>query len=114
MPWFRVDDTFAHHAKVLEAGNAAVGLWVRAGAWSMQQLSDGFIPTQVVHTIGTRSQARRLVDVGLWIAKDDGYQFHEWEQRQPSRVQVHADREAAAERQRKAREKRRNEQGGEQ
>ena len=23
MPWFRVDDTFAHHTKVMAAGNAA-------------------------------------------------------------------------------------------
>jgi len=43
MPWFKVDDTLAFHAKVVAAGNAAMGLWVRAGAHSMQQLTDGFI-----------------------------------------------------------------------
>lgn len=107
MPWFRVDDTFSHHAKVMEAGNSAVGLWVRAGAWSMQQLTDGFIPRHVAKQLGTHSEAKRLVDAGLWIEKDDGWQFHEWEQRQPSRVQVHADRAAATERQRAARERRR-------
>lgn len=109
MPWFRVDDTFSHHAKVMAAGNAAIGLWVRAGAWSMQQLTDGFIPTHVAKQLGTRAECNRLVDAGLWVEKDDGWQFHEWDQRQPSRVQVFAEREAAAERQRKAREKRRQE-----
>ena len=104
MPWFKVDDTFPHHAKVLAAGNAAVGLWVRAGAWSMQQLTDGYIPRHVARQLGSAAEARRLIDVGLWIEKDDGYLFHKWSPRQPSRAQVLADREAAAERQRKARE----------
>ena len=56
MPWFRVDDTFSHHAKVMAAGNAAIGLWVRAGAWSMQQLTDGFIPTHVAKQLGSRAE----------------------------------------------------------
>lgn len=105
MPWFKVDDTFAYHAKVMAAGNAAVGLWVRAGAWSMQQLTDGFIPGHVVASLGSTREAKRLVDVGLWIEKEDGFAFHQWAPRQPSRIQVLAEREAAAERQRKAREK---------
>lgn len=110
MPWFKVDDTLAFHAKTLAAGNAAMGLWVRAGAWSMQTLSDGFIPTQVARQLGNRSEAGRLVNVGLWIEKDDGYLFHEWTQRQPSRAKVQADREANAERIRTWREKKK---GGE-
>ena len=109
MPWFKVDDTLAFHAKVLAAGNAAVGLWVRAGAWSMQTLSDGFVPTHVARQLGTRAEAKRLVEAGLWAEKDEGYVFHEWTQRQPSRAQVHADREANAEKLRKWREKKRKE-----
>jgi hypothetical protein len=109
VPWFRVDDTFAFHAKVVAAGNAACGLWVRAGTWSMQTLSDGFVPTQVARQLGTRAEARRLVDAGLWIEKDDGYLFHEWTQRQPSRAKVQSDREANADRLRKWREKKREE-----
>lgn len=105
MPWFKVDDTLAFHAKVLTAGNAALGLWTRAGAWSMQQLTDGFIPTHVARQLGSRNEARRLVEAGLWIEKDDGYLFHEWDQRQPSRVQVEAEREAARIRQANGREK---------
>lgn len=104
MPWFKVDDTFAFHAKALAAGNPAIGLWARAGAWSMQQLTDGFIPSQVAIQLGTQAQAQRLTDVGLWVEKGDGYEFHEWEQRQPSRVQLYADRDAATERQRRGRE----------
>jgi hypothetical protein len=108
MPWFKVDDTMPFHAKVCAAGNSAVGLWVRAGAWSMQQLTDGYVPTHMARTLGSAAEARRLVEVGLWIEKGDGYQFHEWDQRQPSRVTVLTERESAKERQRRARERRRD------
>ena len=104
MPWFRVDDNLAFHAKTVAAGNAAMGLWVRAGSWSMQQLSDGFIADHIVLTLGTRAQAMRLVTVGLWDRLPSGYAFHDWDGRQPSRAQVEADRAAATERQRRARE----------
>lgn len=109
MPWFKVDDTLAMHTKTVEAGNAAIGLWVRAGSWSMQTLSDGFIPESIAHQLGTRGQALKLVEVGLWDRLPTGYAFHEWEQRQPTKAQVHADREATKERQRKSRERRNQE-----
>lgn len=92
MVWFKIDDTFSLHPKILDAGNAAVGLWVRAGAWSMQQLTDGFIPRHVAAQLGTTTQARRLVDAGLWVEKPDGYAFHDWTEYQPSRIQIHANR----------------------
>lgn len=104
MPWFRVDDTLPFNAKVTSAGNGAMGLWVRAGAWAMQQLSDGYIPTHAARSMGTKAEADRLVKAGLWVAVDGGYRFHQWLDRQPSREQVEADRAAAAERQRRARE----------
>lgn len=106
MTWFKVDDTLSHHAKVIAAGNAAMGLWVRAGAWSMQQLTDGFVPTNVARTLGTANEARRLVKAGLWLEHDGGYLFHQFtgEGRQRARIDVEAEREAARERQRRARE----------
>jgi hypothetical protein len=104
MPWFKVDDTLALHPKTVAAGNAALGLWTRAGAWSMQTLTDGFVPTAVARQLGSRREAQRLVDVGLWDLKDDGYVFHEWEQRQPSRLQLNAERESARIRQQRGRE----------
>lgn len=104
MPWFRVDDNLAFHAKAVAAGNAAMGLWVRAGSWSAQQLTEGHVPAQIAATLGKATEARRLVDVGLWVEVEDGYDFHEWGDRQPSKAQVEADRHAARERQRRARE----------
>ncbi|PCN46988.1 hypothetical protein Csp2054_14185 [Curtobacterium sp. 'Ferrero'] len=108
MPWFKVDDNLAFHPKVLAAGNAAMGLWVRAGSWAAQQLTDGVIPDSILPSLGTRKQADALVAAGLWTRADGAWRFHEWnaDGRQPTRARVEADRAAATERQRKHREAR--------
>lgn len=106
MTWFKVDDTFATHAKTVQAGNAAVGLWVRAGSWASANLTDGFVPSEMIAVLGgRRADAQRLVAVGLWRTSEGGYQFHQWssEGRQPTRDQVEQERAAWRERQRKAR-----------
>ena len=112
MPWFKVDDTLATHAKVVRAGNAAMGLWVRAGSWSASQLTDGFVPSDMIAVLGGRpSDARKLVEVGLWVGADGGYRFHQWQDRQPSREETERKREEWRERQRKARSKKDGGQG---
>lgn len=100
MPWFNVDDGFAFHRKAMLAGNAALGLWVRSGSWCAQQLTEGFVPHDMVEHLGTATQAKKLVRAGLWEPADGGYQFHEWsaEGRNPTRAEV-------AERRRRERER---------
>jgi len=90
--WFRVDDNLAFHPKVLTAGNAAMGLWVRAGSWAAQQLTDGFVPDSIVATLGGRSAAKALERAGLWVRLEGGWGFHDWHERQPLRATVEADR----------------------
>ena len=94
MPWFNVDDGLAFHRKVIKAGNAAMGLWVRAGSYCAHQLTDGFVDADMVPSLGTLKQAERLVSAGLWIKVDGGFQFHEWsgDGRNPSRAEVLARR----------------------
>ena len=101
MPWFKVDDTLAFHAKVVAAGNEAMGLWVRAGSWSSQQLTDGFIPDHMIAAMGGGED--RLIEVGLWTREDGGCRFHEWEQAQFTRAEIEAKREAERDRKRKQR-----------
>lgn len=85
MPWFKVDDKLAFHPKILAAGNAAIGLWVRAGSWSRAQQTEGRIPKTMLAALGGRpSDARRLVESGLWEAVGSDYQFHDWQRYQPS------------------------------
>jgi hypothetical protein len=101
--WFKVDDNFATHQKTVKAGNAAVGLWVRAGSWSSAQLTDGFIPEHMISILGGKpADARKLVEVGLWYEVPGGYMFHQWneEGRQPRRAVIEERR--AIDRQRKA------------
>jgi hypothetical protein len=110
MPWFKVDDNLAFHAKAVAAGNAAMGLWVRAGSWASQQLNDGYVPAHVAALLGTPQQAAKLVKVGLWHEVDGGFSFHEWEERNPKKEQIEIERAAARERMReiRARKKRQN------
>jgi hypothetical protein len=98
MVWFLVDDVLPHHERVIRAGNAAMGLWVRAGAWCSGHLTDGFISAAAARSMGSASEVRRLVEVGLWAptVKDgeDGYLFHAWaedgtgQKRQPTKADV--------------------------
>jgi hypothetical protein len=109
MTWFKVDDGFAFHPKAIMAGNAALGLWVRAGAWCGANLTDGALPRHMIGTFGAQARdAKKLCAVGLWVETRDGYQFHEWGQMQPTKAEVEAERAANRARQKEWRDKKRN------
>ena len=72
MSWFRIDDRFHSHPKVLRAGNAAVGLWVRCGAYSTDYGTDGLVPAEIVARFGAAREVSALVDARLWVPTDDG------------------------------------------
>lgn len=111
MPWFKIDDGFHCHPKALAAGNAAVGLWTRLGAYCSDQLTDGFVPDAIARSYGTRTELQRLIDVrmidrGDHDAYGTGYWLHDYLDFNPSADKVREERAAAAERQRRARERR--------
>lgn len=86
--WFKVDDKLHDHRKSRKAGKAAMGVWVLAGSWAMDNETDGFIPDDVLTRWGTPADARRLVDAGLWREAtqkgEQGWRFHDWARFQPS------------------------------
>lgn len=84
MAWFKVDDQLAFHQKTMIAGNEAMGLWVRAGAWASAQLTDGFIPNQIATAMANEEVCHRLLMANLWHEADGGFQFHDWNEFQPS------------------------------
>lgn len=98
MSWFRVDDTFVDHPKVIELqtmrqGKGSLALWLLAGSWCSKHLTDGHVPAGVVPRLGaTKAEADALVAVGLWVVEDGGYRFHEWTDRNPPRDEVEAKR----------------------
>lgn len=112
MTWFKLDDAFHSHPKVLEAGNEAVGLYVRCGSYCAQHLTDGFVPSGVVFLYGTADLATVLVNAMLWVPVTGGWRMHDYLTYNPSKEQVQAEREAAAKRQRDARERRAKDRAG--
>lgn len=93
MPWFKVDDKFHANVKVTRIPRAnrwsAIGLWTIAGAWSADQLTDGFIPLHQFEELGAHvADAEQLVAAQLWSVADDGYHFNNWGKYQPSAVDV--------------------------
>lgn len=105
MSWFKIDDGFHCHPKVLEAGNEAIGLYVRCGSYSSQQLTEGFVPRVIALMYGDTHLIDALVKVGLFRPVDGGWQIHDYGVYNPTREQVLGEREAAKQRQRNARER---------
>jgi hypothetical protein len=117
MPWFKIDDSSHSHPKFRRAGNAAIGLWVRCGAYSAQHLTEGQIPGELARDYGTEPQIRKLVKVGLWHEKGhscdrcpqptdaDGFVIHDFFEggRNVTKAQHEANKKAAAERAAKSR-----------
>lgn len=111
MTWFRIDDSFADHPRVVAAGNAAIGLWTKAGAWSMRHLTEGFIPTAIARQLGTPAEAKKLVTVGLWLVVDDGFMFFRFAEGADGTKRQETKEEAEA-RKRNARDRQRRRRGG--
>lgn len=98
MSWFRIDDGFTDHPKVIalrasKQWKGAVCLWTMAGSHCSRHLTDGRVTLPVLaHLGGTTQEADALVAAGLWTKVDGGYQFHEWAERNPTKAKVLAAR----------------------
>ena len=113
MAWFKVDDKLHSHPKRHRAGLRAMGLWVVAGSWCGDQLTDGFIPRDMLTALGGKpADAKALVDAGLWEARPDGWSFHDWAGQNPTRYDVETQRAEWRRRQVEARERRKAEREG--
>lgn len=90
MPWVRLDSTFPHNRKILELLDAkrhrAALVYVFALAWSGHQSTDGYIPRYALPIIhASRTEARALVDAGLWHEYESGWLINDWDEYQPSK-----------------------------
>lgn len=115
MPWFNVDDSAHSHPKMIKAGNAAVGLWMRCGSYVAQHLTDGIVPGLVAAMYGTAPQIKKLTAVGLWHATGHDcpscpqppagdYCMHDYARNgNPTRAEVERRRAKAADKKRKQR-----------
>jgi len=129
MTWVRLDEQFAQHPKTLQAGPLGLAMQVAALCYCNLYLTDGYVPAATAATLlrfdnidvlDENGQATRmswqhvvgaLVDAGLWITVPGGWEIHDFNQYQPTREQVLADREASRQRQQKLRKSRRDKHG---
>jgi hypothetical protein len=128
MPWFRIDDKAHSHPKLIKAGNAAIGLWLRCGAYAAQHLTDGIVPGVVAELYGSKPQAAKLIKAGLWHEHGHScphacpnpapgdYVFHDFldDGRNTSRARHEAEKKKARDRQAKHREGVRGDENGDQ
>lgn len=118
MSWFKIDDGFADHPKVIALQSrrgwaSAVALWTLSGAWASKHLTDGHVPSGIIRRLGCApADARALVAVGLWVEVEGGYRFHDFHDYNPAESEVKAKREATRERVARYREERRRNASG--
>lgn len=115
-----LDDGFDTWPEVVRAGCAAVGLYIRCGAWISRSISNGtgvdaLIPAEVAAMYGTPEWVGKLVAVGLWRTEEVGllefyrdvyyFQAPNGSKLNPSAKEATERREKAAARQRRYRAK---------
>ena len=109
MAWYKVDDRLPTSRKLMRIPRrdrpAAIGIWTLAGAWSMHEMTDGFVPAYAIEEWGgDETHADALVTAGMWERDerdgDSGYQFVNWDEYQPTKADVEARRERDRERKR--------------
>lgn len=108
MPWFNVDDGFANSKPVMRIPRryraVCIGVWTLCGSWSAKELTDGFIPQEVVSEYGgTPKIVALLVAAELWQNSESGVQFRNWAKWQKTKQQVLDYRQAEADRKRNRR-----------
>ncbi len=115
-----LDDKLLDHPKFIRAakrgGSEAVHMWLGLRQYVAQNLSDGFIPEDMVDEVrgppaGRKREAALAVlrEVGLLEGAAGGVQLHDYLQWSKSRERVLAERKAARDRQERSRANRRGE-----
>jgi hypothetical protein len=90
LPWVRFDTSLPDHPKILalldmKDGRAAGFVYCCALAYAGKHGTDGFIPRGALGRVNGRpADAQKLVDVGLWLPVDGGWDIAGWAERQES------------------------------
>ena len=97
MSWGRLDDKMAFHAKVVKAGNEAVGAWARMISLSCAQGTNGKLSTEQARLIARPSVLAKLVDVVLLEQVEGGFAIHDFTEWNPTAEEVKAKRDDLSE-----------------
>ena len=117
MPWFKVDDGLTSSRKWLSIPKKhrfeAVGVWTWAGSWAAKELMDGVIPDFMLVEWGVRKVIKdHLVSAGLWTEVDSNVCYLKWDEYQPTKAEVEAERAKNREKLRKWRDRHKGETEG--
>lgn len=97
MPWVRIDEHFADHPKVVQAGPEGMALYVAGLCYCNRFQTDGIIPPSKARTLldlpDVDTTIKRLVTASLWEEQADGrFQVHDYLEYQPSKEEVAEER----------------------
>lgn len=115
MSWFKVDDKFHSHPKVVEllsmpCGFDALGLWTLLGSWCSDYGSNGRVTDAALRWCNARDESiSALITVGLWGRNEDGdIEYHDWPDYRPAKKATKSKTLTNAERQALYRKRKRN------
>lgn len=76
MTLLKIDSRMHSHPKIVKAGNASVGLWVRLACWAVRyHPGDWQVPGVLVRNYSTQNQLRRLIAAELITPIGDNYEL---------------------------------------
>ncbi len=100
LPWVRLDTQWPHNPKFLELVEDkkwhAIAVYMGGLGYSGAHGTKGFLPALGLPFIhGTKREAADLMDVGLWLPQQGGYDINGWAEHQPDTDDAEARRDKA-------------------
>lgn len=71
--FFKVDCGFFDDPKIHAIGPRAAYVFLQSIAYSMLNLTDGFVPYPVARRMAGKDTRTKIVDSGIWISGGNGY-----------------------------------------
>lgn len=82
MSWIKLDDRFADHPKIVEAGPEAAWLFICGLCYCARYLTDGLIPKAQVRKLAdiedVKQSVTKLLSTCLWENAEDSYRVHDY------------------------------------
>ena len=109
MTWIKLEDSFPDHPKIAALSDRAFRVHISALCYCGKYLTNGVIPAPIANKICVNNGSRiikRLVEIGLWIRVEGGYEINDYLKYQTSKEQAEMEKETNRLRAARARETR--------
>lgn len=96
MTWLRLDDSFPDHPKVIGLSDKAFRLHISALCYCTKHLTNGSFSKQIANKLAIQNAQRTiqiLLNLGLWIRTETGYEIHDFLKHQTSKEQAEQEKE---------------------